>query len=202
MKKWIAVPVLVAGTIGVSGVAFAVVGTPEVNNANANVTLNPVASFKPTACAGEDGIHYITYRGTWKGAEHDVTPGNTDYDLSGSLKVANVLWTINTQTQRGVLKGAVTLAGLSATGAPTGTIYSGNLVLITQGMPASAGTVVPGRGWISAATSTAGTNDGGSILANVEFKITPSFDAVAVFGDSAANGNTPNFSVAFNNQTC
>jgi hypothetical protein len=198
MKKRLVLPLAAVAIVAVPGVAFAVVGTPEVDNANANIALQPSAAFRPTTCAGEDGISYITYRGTWKGSESDVTPGSTDYSLSGPLKVSGVTWTINTKTQRGVLKGTATLTSAAAN-LPT---YSGLLVLITQGMPVVGAKTVLARGWINAATSTNGAADGGSILANVEFRINGGFNATGIFGDAAGAGGTANYSVAFNNKTC
>jgi len=199
MKKVLATlavgAVMAAGT-GI-GMAFAS-GVPEVDEANATIQMGG-AKFIPTTCAGEDGISYLTYRGTWKGGETDVTPGSTDYNLSGNLVVSKLIWTINLSTQRGELRGTAVLSTPNSAGGTVRT-YSGPLTLITQGLP-SAGAVVQARGWINAATySPNGVVDGGSLLANVEMQILPGFSATGEFGNSTMN--FPDFSVTTINQTC
>ncbi len=201
MRKRIVIPAAIAAAVAVPGVAFGIVGTPNVANANAGLRLTPVAAFKATDCTGVSGVPYVTYRGAWKGTETDVTPGSTPYNLSGPVKVAGVVWTINLKTQRGVLRGTVTLSGPTATGALS-TTYSGNLVVVTQGVPTAAGNGAGARGWINAATVTAGAADGGSLLANTEFRIFPGLTASGTFGDMAGTMSTPNYSVTFNNMTC
>jgi hypothetical protein len=202
MKKRVLVPIATIVALAISGgVAYAVVGAPEVDRANVTISVKPVVAFKSTSCVGEDGISYVTYRGTWKGGEHEVTPGFTDYNLTGPFQIKPVVWTINLTTGRGVLNGTATLK-TPATGL---LIYSGPLTLITQGLP-NTGNGVLGRGWISAPTygSVDGANvpDGGSLLANVEFQITNTFAATAHFGDAAPFTGIPNYSVTFNNLTC
>jgi hypothetical protein len=179
-----------------TGVAFAAAssGVPEVDEANATIQLAP-AKFVPTACAGEDGISYVTYRGTWNGGETDTTPGSTDYSLTGPLTIKSVVWTINLSTGRGLLRGKATLTGAS-TKIRT---YYGALTLITQGLPA-AGAVVQARGWESAATYTNGVADGGSLLANVELQIGAGFAANGLFGNASMGIN--DISVATNNKVC
>ena len=196
MKRLAVVAGAFAGMTAAGVVVAAAAGTPEIDMANATMSLQASARFKATGCAGEDATDYITYRGAWTGAETETTPGLTDYSLSGSLTVARVVWTVNQKSGRGVLKGAVSLKDTS--GKPT---YSGNLTLVTQGKPV-AGANVAARGWISAATYTNSATDGGSLLANVEFTITSSFGATGAFGDGAPTSNTPNFSVTTANQTC
>jgi hypothetical protein len=197
--KRVFVALTVVSCFLIGTVAFAAaVGVPEIDEANATLSLTSRTAFVPTQCPGEDGISYITFRGTWTGTETETTPGFTDYNLSGPIRVAGVVWTINQKTFRGVLTGAITLSSAAA-GVRT---YSGRLTLITQGVPA-AGAVVPGRGWISAPTFTNSAIDGGSLLANVEFKINGgTFAANAAFGDAAPFAGIPNFSVTTANKTC
>ena len=187
-----ALTVLVGG-----GVAVALSGTPEIDKANATMRLSASPKFTSVRCPGEDGLPYITYRGGWRGAESDVTPGSTDYNLSGPLVVSKVVWTINLETKRGVLSGTALLT--SAASAKR--TYVGPLRLITQGVP-SAGAVVSARGWLAAATYTKGAVDGGSVLANVEMKINGSFAAKGLFGDAPATFGTPSYAVATVNQDC
>jgi hypothetical protein len=187
-----AIAVVAAG----SGVAMAfVVGPPEVDVANATIQMgSPTPTPTPVTCAGEDGNTYQTYSWNWAGGETGAAPA-TDYNLSGSLKVKNVQWTINLTTGRGVLEGTATLTNSTT----AGQTYSGPLVLITQGVPA-AGAVVPARGWINAKTFTRGVADGGSLLANVEMQITPGFSANGEFGNGSMG--FPDWSVAYNNKIC
>jgi hypothetical protein len=200
MRRIGTVVLTVAAASAVSLATAVAAGVPEIDNANVTIRLTAKPAFTVTQCAGEDGLSYLTYRGAWSGTETDVTPGSTDYTLSGVLKVKNVVWTINTQTQRGVLTGTAALSGPAGT--TTGPVYAGPLKLITQGVPSAAGGVAMARGWLAAATYTAGAVDGGSVLANVEFKIAPGFAATGVFGDAPANLGTKDYAVATVNQTC
>jgi hypothetical protein len=179
--------------------AAAAVGTPEIDQANATIQVKPISTFVPKVCAGEDGIRYETWRGVWKGGETDLTPGSTDYVLSGPITVGNIVWTVNLKTFRGVLTATAALT------APAGTAvaktYNGLLTLITQGLPNNpAGAAVPARGWLNAATFTKGVADGGRVLANVEFQITPGFAANGQLGNGSMG--LPDWSVATNTQTC
>jgi hypothetical protein len=197
MKRIIAVAAAAAAVVAATGgVALAyTIGTPEVDQANATIQMGS-ATPKVTTCAGEDGNPYETLQWNWVGGETDTTPGSTDYNLTGKLKVKNAQWTINLNTGRGVLQGTAVLQNPAA----ALKTYSGPLVLITQGLPAS-GAVVPARGWINAATySTSGVADGGSLLANVEMQIGGGLSANGVFGN--ASMNFPDWSVAYNNKIC
>jgi len=174
------------------------IGPPEVDSAYATVGVKPSSAFKATGCAGEDGISYVTYRGSWAGGETDGSPGSTDYNLTGTLAVTGITWTINLQTDRGLLRGNATLKSQPAAGGPSTKTYSGKLTLVTQGIPDSSNGA-QARGWLSAATYTASVADGGSILANVEFVIQPSFAANGEFGTSMGFND---LSVATNNMVC
>src|ERR1700722_4474823 len=99
---------------GIAASAFAA-GGPEVDEANASIQL-PSSTFTPTNCAGEDGVKYVTYRGAWKGGETDLTPGSTDYNLTGNLTIKKVVWTINLTTDRGLLTGSAKLNSPSPAG--------------------------------------------------------------------------------------
>ena len=195
MKRIIAATAAAIAVVAASGgVAMAfVVGAPEVDIANATIQMG---SASPTLvnCAGEDGNTYQTYQWNWVGGETGAAPA-TDYNLTGTLKVKAVQWTINLNTGRGVLEGKATLTNSTAGGKS----YSGSLVLITQGVPA-AGAVVPARGWINASTYTNNVADGGSLLANVEMQITPGFAANGEFGNATMNNQ--DWSVAYNNKIC
>lgn len=189
----------VAGLLAVSvsvGVAVAVSGVPEIDRANAVMRLAAAPRFTSIACAGEDGIRYVTFRGGWHGVEMDATPGSTDYSLGGVLTISKVTWTINTKTRRGALTAAALLT--DKTGART---YTGALRLITQGLP-SQDQPAAARGFLVAATYTKGAADGGSLLANVELRIGSGFSATGQFGDSPAPLNTPDYSVTTANQVC
>jgi hypothetical protein len=199
LKKAAAFAVAMVAFSATGIVLASAAGVPEIDEANATIAVKAAPTFASTACTGEDGISYVTFRGTWKGVETEVTPGFTDYNLSGPLKVANVVWTINTQTLRGVLTGTATLYGSTAGTVKT---YSGPLTLITEGIPNSAGTAVPARGWIKANTYTSGVLDGGSLLANVEFKILLGFAATGQFGDAPGSLGIADYSVTTANQAC
>ena len=193
-KLRVAVTALCAAACVAAGatIANAGTGTPEVDRANANIQLS--GSLNPVRCIGEDSMNYITYAGTYRGGESEVTPGFTDYPLTGSMVISGVDWTINLKTMRGVLTGLVTLS--SAAGGPD---YSGRLILVTQGFPA-AGALVPGRGWIAAGFKLPdeGTTPGDdALIANVEFKLSTT-SAQGHFGDAAGSFSIPNYSVVTN----
>lgn len=179
-----------------AGVAVAMSGVPEIDRANATMRLAPQPKFSSIACDGEDGIRYVTFRGGWHGAELDATPGSTDYSLTGVLTVSKVTWTVNTRTRRGALTAAAVLTDNA--GART---YAGILRLITQGLP-SQDQPAAARGFLVATTYTKGVADGGSLLANVELRISAGFSATGQFGDSPAPLNTPDYSVTTANQVC
>jgi hypothetical protein len=197
MRRILIVAATAAGLFATTIAAVAIVGTPEIDQANVTMRLTAKPAFVPKACPGEDGIGYRTYRGTWKGTESEVTPGLTDYDLTGPIAITRVEWTINLKTQRGVLTGTATLN--SPTG--KGRIYSGPLTLITQRIP-NANQSAAARGWLSAATFTDNVADGGKVLANVELKIDAAFAATGGFGDAAPLFSTPSYSVATADRTC
>jgi hypothetical protein len=186
---------LLAASVSV-GVAVAMSGVPEIDRANATMRLAPAPKFTSIACAGEDGIRYVTFRGGWHGVEVDAMPGSTDYSLSGVLTISKVTWTVNTKTSRGALAAAVVLTDKA--GART---YAGTLRLITQGLP-SQDAPAAARGFLVAPTYTNGVSDGGSLLANVELRISSGFSATGQFGDSPAPLNTPDYSVTTANQVC
>lgn len=199
MKRFpVAIATFAVILAGAGVAAAAGVGTPEIDEANATLQVKPTAQFTASHCDGEDGITYVTYRGNWAGSETDVTPGSTDYNLSGSLSVTGIVWTVNQKTQRGVLRGTAGLVTQSAAGGTSRT-YLGPIVLVTQGVPAGANGLSDARGWINAATYTAAKPDGGSLLANVEFTIGSSFAASGEFGGSKGYAD---FSVADNNLVC
>src|SRR4051794_4958466 len=181
MRRIITVAATVAGLFAVSIAAVAAVGTPEVDRANVTFRLNANPTFVSTSCPGEDGVPYTTFRGGGRGKETEVTPGFTDYNLTGPLTVSTIEWTINMQTFPGVLTSTATLRPPSS----TARIYSGPLKLITQGFPTS-GAVVAARGWLAAPTYTGNVRDGGAILANVEVDIDGAFGAFGGFGDVPA----------------
>jgi hypothetical protein len=182
--------------VGTGIAVAAAISSPNINAANASIQLGS-AKFVPTACSGVGGVPYVTFRGTWKGGETDL--GSAPYNLSGTLTIKKVVWTINLKTDRGVLKGSATLVGDASSGSNL-TTYSGPLTLITQGPPNVAGTTVPARGWMNASTYTDGVADGGSLLANVELQIGPGFAANGEFGNSTMG--ILDYSVTTNNQTC
>jgi hypothetical protein len=203
--KRITMVVIAAVAFSALGVSFAVaVGIPEVDRANATFVLDPIGKFKKVNCPGEDGINYRTLRGRWEGGENEVTPGFTDYDLSGPLTVSKVVWTINLVTGRGVLKANILLRD-AVTLIRT---YSGTLTLITHGIPDPNGADVIARGWIVAKTyggdppNPPGAPDGGSLLANVEVQIDGNMNAKGEFGDAAPNPGFPDFSATTINQAC
>jgi hypothetical protein len=194
MRRIALVVALVAAfSLGGVLVHAATSGTPEVDNANATQSLQGRLVAKQ--CTGEDGIAYVTFRGTFAGSETETTPGLTDYDLSGSLTVKGIVWTINGKTGRGVLTGTIAL--VSTAGIPE---YTGKITMITQGFP-TVGGVVPGRGWIVAGFAPADEAPAppgdDSLLANVEWNIGATTISGA-FGDAAPLVGFPNFSVVTN----
>jgi hypothetical protein len=175
-------------------VAFASAPTPEIDNANAKITLNGTIHY--VSCLGEDAKNYRTYTGTWNGAEAQNSADATDHSLSGSLTVSGMHWTINTTTRRGVLIANIALK--TASGAP---IYSGSLLLVTQGLPDSTTPTVYARGGIDAQLQQA---DEGALpsddhlIANTEFKLGMD-GGFGVFGNLSGNlGGVANYSVVTN----
>jgi hypothetical protein len=195
-KLRVVVPVAL-GLALVGGVAAAVVGTPQIDNANVSMTMQQSPAFRVTRCTGVAGIPYETWRGGWKGSETDVTPGSTMYNLSGTLTIQKVLWTINLKTDRGVLTGTAILTS-PASGQR---VYAGPLTLITQNLPNS-DRPASARGWLAAPTYTQGQLDKGKILANVEMQISNTFAANGGFGDAGPTFGTPSYAVATNTLTC
>lgn len=187
-----------------AGVAIAAAAsTPEVDEANATIQLAP-AHLTAKTCAGEDGINYETLRGTWAGGESDLTPGSTDYSLTGALNLSSVVWTINLKTQRGLLEAAATLKGAATTALPPST-YAGRIFLVTQGLPNPAGAALPpvqARGWINAIINNVAVPvpNPGQLLANVELQVLPGLSAVGEFGNQSMHFN--DISVTTNGQSC
>jgi hypothetical protein len=173
-------------------VVHAATGTPEVDRAN--VTMQLAGTLKAHGCVGEDSTDYVTYTGSWKGGETQMVPDATDYSLSGNLAVSGIRWTINSKTGRGVLTGTITLST-----AASGTVYSGALTLVTQGMPAAGGNV-PGRGWINAGfklPDEGATPGDDNLIANTEFMVSLGA-ANGQFGDAPGSLGIPDFSVVTN----
>lgn len=199
MKRVFVAATTFAAVLGLGAAMAAASGGPEIDNASATITLHK-AELKATRCTGVKGIPYVTYRGSWGGTEHDTSPGSTPYDLSGPLSIGNVVWTINLRSGRGVLRGTTSLFSTDAAGAAL-TTYRGPLTLITQGLPgdSTANGMVSARGWINVATFTKNKADGGSLLANVELRISSSLAAAGEFGTTM---NFPDYAVTYNNLTC
>jgi hypothetical protein len=182
-----------------AGIAVAsTVGPPEIDEANATIQVQP-SKFAAARCTGVHGVPYITYRGSWKGGETDLTH-TTPYNLTGAFSVSSIVWTINLKTQRGLLQGTASETSQPASGGPSTTTYLGPINLVTQGEPNSTDKGVQARGWINAPTYTNSKPDGGSLLANVEFNIASSFAANGEFGNSTMNFQ--DFSVWTNNKVC
>ncbi len=196
------ISIVMAIALGVSmvgmAIAFAVVGPPEVDRPNATMLLDH-HKFQGVQCVGEDGGGYETLRGNWKGNETDVTPGSTDYNLTGPLTVRRVVWTINLATGRGVVRGLITLFDQ----ATAFTTYDGSVTIITQGVP-QPGIVVNGRGWIDARTfDPPATLDGGSLLANLEVQINGgNLNLAGEFGEAPPNFGFPDWSATDINRDC
>ena len=183
---------LAAGGVAASVAASATAASPEIDRANTTIQVS--GTLESASCTGEDKVGYVTYSGTWTGAETQMLPDPTDYNLNGTLSVSNIEWTINTQTQRGVLTGKIALVG--STGKTT---YSGNLILVTQGLPA-AGANIPGRGWINAGIKLPdeGVLPGDdSVIANTEWMLSPA-GASGQFGDLPGSLGIPDYSVVTN----
>jgi hypothetical protein len=179
---------------------------PEVDRANATIQLGAPAPLTGIRCLGEDKTAsgaktpYITYSGTWSGGETESVAGESDYPLSGTLTVSGISWTINLLTDRGVLTGKAVLT--TPPGTTTQTLYSGRLVLVTQGDPSATSAPTSGRGYITAGIPlpdevTTPGDDG--LLANVEFPSLSLGSAVGSFGDvPAPSPSVPDFSVVTN----
>jgi hypothetical protein len=173
--------------------------TPEVDRANANLQLK--SSLKSVSCTGEDSVSYVTYSGQWKGSESQTLPDPTDYNLTGTLTVSKIEWTINTASTtlppRGVLTGVATL-----TNSAGGTVYVGQMILVTNGLPVT-GAAAEARGWIEASIKqpddVASTTKGDDFLiANVELEITVN-SAIGLFGDNSPGTlGYPDFSAVTN----
>ena len=150
-------------------------------------------------CVGEDNTDYVTYSGTWSGGATQVLPDPTDYaSLSGSATVTGIKWTVNSKTLRGVLTATITLTRV--TPAAKTVVYSGGLILVTQGNPAGTA-VVPGRGWINAAITLPdeGAAAEDRLIAITEFKINPGgAGANAQFGDAAGSLGIADYSTVTN----
>jgi hypothetical protein len=209
-KMWFVASALGASCVALGGVAGALLAPtpvlkPEIDRANATIQLG--GALKSVTCFGEDKLAsgaktpYVTYTGTWKGSENQILPDATDYDLSGTLKVTGITWTINLNTDRGVFNGAATL---TVPGATTKT-YVGTLTVITQGDPASTSTLTTGRGWLVANfklpdDGVSGPNDD-NIYANVEFPTFGLGGATGAFGDDPGTvtpPSVPDYSVVAN----
>jgi hypothetical protein len=201
MKKRIALAAATSVAIlGWAGVAAAfVVGPPEIDAAAANIAAKPSTHWTSVACTGANGDPYITYRGNWAGSEIAVSPPVNPYPLTGAWKASNIVWTVDQRTGRGVLEGIATLQSAPATGGPGITTYSGPMVLVTQGILDSAGNGVQARGWINGRTYTNSALDGGSLLANVEFVITPTLVTNGEFGQTMGFSD---LSATYNNKIC
>jgi len=189
-----------AACFGLGGLVVAATsGIPEIDRANAKITLQ--GNLQPVQCKGEDSTGYETFSGSLTGSESQVTPDATDYSLSGPVTVAGVKWTINLTTKRGVLTGGIALGG------PAGPVYKGVLVLISQGLPVGgAAPSVPARGWINAGftpTDEGGSTNDDKLLANTEFKLGFT-GATGQFGNLVPSLGYGDFSVVTNvpTQTC
>ncbi len=69
------------------------------------------------ASGSQDPVHHLP--GQLAGSENQILPDATDYGLSADLNVTAISWTINLNTDRGVLTGkAVLAAATGATGTP------------------------------------------------------------------------------------
>jgi len=207
MKKRGAVLLAATLAFSIAGIAVAAAaGTPLIDPVNATFDVKPAPAPPPvTTCIGSGGVVYDQIAATLKGAETDFTPGTSPYSLSGPLKITKFVLTMSTATGRGVGTGKVTL-----TAPGTGLIvYSGNLTLITQGLPSQSDRIL-GRGWIVANTRTQGKVDGNQLLANVDVTInsggpTPSFAMQGEFGEApppVPGGPVPASSAVTNRQTC
>jgi hypothetical protein len=210
-KLWFVASAIGASCVALGGVAGALlaptsIAKPEIDRASASIQLG--GTLKSVTCFGEDKLAsgaktpYITYLGSWAGSENQILPDATDYGLSAAFKVTGITWTINLNTDRGVLTGKAVLA--APTGA-TGSTYSGTITVITQGDPASTSTPTTGRGFLVANFKLAddgvtGTNDD-NLYANVEFPSMSAGGATGAFGDNPGTvtpPQVPDYSVVAN----
>jgi hypothetical protein len=184
--------VLVGGVLAQSLALGAGTPKPEVDPANATIQLGAPTPLTGVTCVGEDKLAtgaktpYITYTGSWAGGETESAAGESDYPLSGTLTISKISWTINLNTDRGVLSGKAVLT--SPAGTPPVTIYSGKLVLVTQGNPAATSAPTTGRGYLTAgmALPDEGLTPGDdALLANVEF------GSLGLGGADGSFGNVP-----------
>ena len=197
MRRFTAAVITSAVIVSGAGAAAAgalIVHQPEVNGAGATIKIAAVSVFAPAQCLGEDGQSYVTYRGAFAGPETDTMPGATDYSLSGALRVTHAVWTVNNTTGRGVFRGEATLFNPISPGTVPAVTYSGEITLITQApVPVTGIRRLPpigiARGWINAATYTAGKPDGGSLLANVQMSFGPGLTATGEFGGSSGTSD-------------
>jgi hypothetical protein len=221
-KLWFAASALGVSCVALGGVAGALLAPtstpkPEIDRANATIQLG--GTLKSVTCTGEDKLPtgaktpYITYSGSWSGSESQILPDATDYNLSGSLTVSGLSWTINLNTDRGVLSGKAVLTGPNTAG-KTVTTYVGTLTVITQGNPDATSAPTTGRGWLVANfklpdDGVSGPNDD-YLYANVEFPSIGLGGATGAFGDDPGTINppsVPDYSVVANtppksNQAC
>jgi hypothetical protein len=198
--------ILIGGVLTQSLALGAGTPKPEVDPANATIQLAASTPLTGVTCVGEDKLAtgaktpYITYTGSWAGGETESVAGENDYALTGNLAINNITWTINLNTDRGVLSGKAVLT--SPVGTPPQTIYTGKLVLVTQGNPATASTSTVGRGYLTAAIALPdeGTTPGDdSLIANVEFGQLGLSSANGSFGNAPlAAPQVPDFSVVTN----
>ncbi len=199
-KMWFAASALGVSALALGGVAGAVLdqstkAKPEIDRASATIQLG--GTLQPVTCTGEDKLAsgaktpYETYTGTWTGSENQIVPDPTDYNLTGMLTVSGISWTINLNTDRGVLVGKATLVYPGT----TTSAYAGTITVITQGLPSSTSAPTTGRGWIVANfklpdDGVAGANDD-YLYANVEFPTINAGGATGAFGDEPGTVNPP-----------
>jgi hypothetical protein len=175
------------------GVASAVVGTPEVDQADATFHLTPTSIPTETPCAGEDGVTYSTVSGVWKGTETDTSPGTPDYSLTGKLKIVATL-TISNSNGTGVGTGTATLTRAGAK------IYSGKFTAIVQITNPTTG-AAEARGFFNASFFSGGTATGDSLLANFELTISDTATAT-IDGRFGGPSSMFDYSAEYNNKTC
>jgi hypothetical protein len=179
-----------------AGVAVATSGVHEIDTANATMRIAPAPKFSSTACAGPDGMRYVTFRGGCHGAEIDVTPGSTDYSLKGVLTVSKVTWTVNLKTRHGAQIGAAVLT--DPAGART---YAGNAAADHLGTADSE--PAGGRPWLRRRRDLHQRRRRPRVVTRQRrMRISSGFSATGQFGDSASTLNTPNYSVTTANQVC
>jgi hypothetical protein len=199
--------VLIGGVLTQSLALGAGTPRPEVDPANATIQLGAPAPLTGVTCLGEDKlastggrVPYITYTGSLAGGETESVAAENDYSLTGNLAINNITWTINLNTDRGVFSGKAVLT--SPVGTPPQTIYSGKIVLVTQGNPASTSAPTTARGYIVAGIGLPdeGTTPGDDyVLANVEFEQLGLASANGSFGNlPLPTPQVPDFSVVAN----